>query len=123
MKNKIVWLLSLVILMVPIMALHSASLKDATSKLNATAGPTGLVGGSQNSLETVIANIIKGALSLLGTVFFVLTVYAGYIWMTASGEEEKITKAKTILRSSIIGLAIVLGAYAITSFVTGKLMG
>lgn len=65
------------------------------------------------------AGIIKFLLSLLGTVFFIFTVFAGYLLVTAHGDEEKITKAKATLRSSMIGLAIILSAYGITALVTG----
>jgi len=66
-----------------------------------------------------IGAFIQIALSLLGVIFLVLTVYAGFLWMTAGGNEEQITKAKTMIRNSIIGLAIVISAYAITYFVVG----
>ena len=65
----------------------------------------------------IIAIIIKGFLSLLGVIFIILILIGGYNWMTAAGEEEKIKKAKDTLRRAIIGLLIVVSAYAITYFV------
>ena len=71
---------------------------------------------------TVIAGrVIKAALTVMGTLFLAQTVYGGYLWMTARGEEEQITKAKHTLRTSTIGLGIMLGAYAITTFVVSRL--
>lgn len=72
-------------------------------------------------LEEVIGNFIKAALSLVGVFFFGYIVWAGYLWMTAHGEEEKITQAKKMISGGVIGLVIVLAAYAITIFVTSKL--
>ena len=83
----------------------------------------GIAGSGPKDPRVLAANIIKMALGVLGTIFLVLTVYAGFLWMTASGEEEKITKAKDILKASIIGLLIILTAYAITSFVISNLVG
>jgi TRAP-type C4-dicarboxylate transport system permease small subunit len=60
---------------------------------------------------------IKIALSLVGTVFLTLTVYAGILWMTASGNEEKVEKSRNILQRAIIGLIITLAAYGITVFI------
>jgi len=37
--------------------------------------------------------------------------------MTASGSEEKVSKAKEMLTESIIGIIIVLAAYAISYFI------
>lgn len=73
------------------------------------------------SLSRTVGNYIKIALSLVGMIFLVLTVYAGFLWMTASGEEEKMTKSKEILRAAVIGLAITLMSYGITTFVVDKL--
>jgi len=52
-----------------------------------------------------------------------LAIYAGYNWMTAQGEEEKVTKAKDTLTAAIIGLVIVIAAYAISYYVISALGG
>jgi hypothetical protein len=41
--------------------------------------------------------------------------------MTAGGNQETITKAKESLKSSIIGLLIVVGAYAIWELIASQL--
>ncbi len=94
-------------------------LNCALGNLDAIAGTdkTGL----SSDLPTVVATVIKAVLALVGTVFLVLTIYAGILWMTAQGEEEKVTKAKDIIKASIIGLVIIMSAYAITYFVTSRL--
>jgi len=74
-----------------------------------------------NNLESGVGSIIAAILGLLGTIFLVLTIYAGILWMTANGEEAKIDKAKQIISAAVIGLAIVLSAYTITYFVGNKL--
>ena len=76
---------------------------------------------SENSLANVIAYLIKIFLGFLGIIFIVLVVWAGYNWMTAGGNEEKVSKAKTTLTRAIIGLIITVSAYAITYFVFGAL--
>ncbi len=115
MKKIILLLFTLAILVTPLAA--SAQFGAATGKLDAVAGKTGLT----NSFEGSVSAVITGVLSLAGTIFLLLTVYAGILWMTAQGNEEQVTKAKGIVTQAIIGLAITMGAYAITAFVTGKL--
>lgn len=73
------------------------------------------------SLSYMIATIIKIVLSLLGIIFLVLMIFTGYRWMTASGNEEAVTKAKHTLKTSIIGLIIILAAFAITTFIFREL--
>jgi hypothetical protein len=43
--------------------------------------------------------------------------------MTAFGNDEKVTTAKSIMEHAIIGLVIVLSAYAVSKFVFGALAG
>ena len=74
-------------------------------------------------IRLVVANIIRIALGLLGIIALVLIIYAGYLWMTAGGNEEQIASAKKFLINTAIGLAIILSAYAIVSFVISKLLG
>lgn len=69
---------------------------------------------SANDPLSFITTIIKVALSLLGVIFLVLTVYGGYLWMTAAGNEKQVEKAKDTLKAGVIGLAITLSAYIIS---------
>ena len=68
-------------------------------------------------LEDMIVFVINAILGLLGIIFLVLTLYAGFLWMTAAGNDEQVTKAKSILTAAIIGVVIIVAAYAITNFV------
>ena len=74
------------------------------------------------TLQEIIAKIIRQVLAFLATIFIILMLYAGFTWMTAAGDEGKIDKAKSIISAAIIGLAIVLVAYAITVFVANSLL-
>lgn len=67
--------------------------------------------------EAYISRIIEIILSILGVIFLGLTIYGGIVWMTAQGNEEKVSKAKELITEAIIGLIIVIAAYAITYFV------
>jgi len=80
-------------------------------------GDTAGFNTTQRDVDPVIANVITVILSFLGVVFLVLMVYGGYIWMTAAGNEEQVTKARNLVIAAIIGLLIVVAAYAISYFV------
>lgn len=64
-----------------------------------------------------VARIINIAISFLGIIFTVLTVYAGFQWMTSGGDSGKIDNAKKRLSAGIIGLVIVLASWGISSYV------
>ncbi len=69
------------------------------------------------TLSESVGKVIKAALGLVGTIFLALTIYAGFLWMTASGNEEQVTKAQNIIQRASLGLIIVLAAYGLTVFV------
>lgn len=78
-------------------------------------------GETPTDITVVVGRGISAALGLLGIIFLVLVVYGGFLWMTASGNEQQIEKAKKLLISAVIGLAIVSAGYAIASFVVDSL--
>ncbi len=83
--------------------------------LRATAEVAGL--NTDSNLPQVVGKMVGAGLSLLGLIFLGLMLYGGFRWMTARGEEKYVTQAKDTITNAIIGIAIVVGAYAITDFV------
>jgi len=69
------------------------------------------------ALPTLVGRIIGNILSLLGIIFFILTLYAGLLWMFSRGDESKAAKAADIIKGAIVGLIVVLGSYALTNLV------
>lgn len=65
----------------------------------------------------VAGTLLQTVLSFVGVLFLGLMLYAGFMWMTAGGNEEKIDKAKKIILAAVVGLIIISAAYAITQFV------
>jgi Kef-type K+ transport system membrane component KefB len=65
----------------------------------------------------IVGRLIKWAMELIGVVMVVLIMYGGVLWMTAQGSDEKIKKARNILTSATVGLAIVLAGWSITSII------
>ena len=86
-------------------------------------GKSGYQGASETTISQIASTAIKAFLGLLGIIFLVLMVYGGYTYMTAQGEQEKVDKALSTIRRAIIGLIIVVSAYAITYFVFTSLSG
>ena len=103
---------------------QAAFIKSETFKDDqdiAASQAAGYEGVTETSMFAVIQTVISAFLSLVGVILLAYLLYAGYNWMTAQGEEEKVTKAKDTLKRAIVGLIIIVGAYAISIFVMGKL--
>ena len=79
---------------------------------------TGLGGAD---LRTTIANVIRLVISFLGIIAVVIILIGGFKWMTAGGSEDKVGEAKKLIIAGIIGLVIILFAFAIASFVLSNL--
>ncbi|OGL74145.1 hypothetical protein A3D72_02565 [Candidatus Uhrbacteria bacterium RIFCSPHIGHO2_02_FULL_57_19] len=116
MHRNIAKLVALIGLVLPLTALAQIELLEKAGEKAGFATE-----GEGSDITVIVGGVIKAALTVMGTLFLAQTVYGGYLWMTARGEEEQITKAKHTLRTSVIGLGIMLGAYAITTFVVSRL--
>jgi TRAP-type C4-dicarboxylate transport system permease small subunit len=69
-----------------------------------------------------IGSAVRVVLSLTGIIFTGLMVYAGFLWMTAKGDESKVEKAQEIIKAAIIGWVVTVGAYSITDFVVPAIL-
>ena len=112
-KYFLVTCLALTILIIPLLAVHAQGL-TMEAGLEEVQGATGL---SSASLPSVIGKILQVVLSFLGLIALIIIVYGGFMWMTAGGAEEKVKKAKDLMINGIIGLVIIILAYAIASFI------
>lgn len=90
------------------------------SGLAETAEGTGHTEVADVSVAEMAGIVIQAILALLGVIFLILTIYGGIIWMTAAGNDQRIDKAKKIIINSVIGLVIIVSAYAITAFIGSR---
>lgn len=72
------------------------------------------------SPAVVVGNIIQEVLIFVSVILFAIIAYAGVVWLTAAGSEERVSKAKDLLTNSIWGMVIIAGAYVIAYFVTER---
>lgn len=83
------------------------------------AGYTTFAGGGQGDIRIFLAGMVQAALSVVGVIFLILVLYAGFLWLTAGGNTESVSRARTLLLSAIVGFIITLGAFMITRFAVG----
>src|SRR3989338_3822679 len=70
-----------------------------------------------NNLPKLIGNITNVFLGVLGIIFLVFVVYAGYLYLMAMDDAKHVDKAKKMLGNAVIGIILVMAAYAISTFV------
>jgi hypothetical protein len=96
---------------------------------NPTADTVGITAVSNSGLalsggdvRQTAANIINIALGFLAIIAVIIVLVGGFKYMLSGGSEDKTSEARKLIVSGIIGLAIILSAWAITSFVLGRLL-
>lgn len=120
MKKILPKLLIIGSLFAPMIA--SAQLSSADTGLSKTVEKGYGVSTSILSLPEFIGSyVIAPILGLTGTIIFALMTYAGFLWVTAQGDDKKVKKAKDILTECIVGAVILVGAYALANFVVTSL--
>ena len=116
--KKLFFIFVFSLLIVPNFVLAAPNIGVDTAKN--IAGQAGYEPANEYTLSETIGRYIRVVLSLSGTIFLGLTIYAGFLWMTASGNEEQVTKATDIIKMAVIGLIITLAAFSITAFVISR---
>lgn len=106
------------ILLVPAMAAAQPQITSQDLGIQYGAA-TGL---GNKDIRVTVASIIRTAMGLLGIVAVVIILIGGFKWMTAGGSEEGADEGKKYIFSGIIGLAIILSAYALATYVINSLI-
>ena len=107
----------------PVLALNPLTDTGLSAAQEQAGLPTNIGPGGANNVATVIGEVIGIGLSMFGIVFFLLMLYGGFYWMIARGDSARVDKAKEIIEAAIIGLIVVVGAYAIANFLFSSLTG
>ena len=93
----------------------------ANAQLDITAG-----GGTQlpsGGVFTIISNLMKWLLTIVGVVGVIGFAIAGLLYLTAAGDETRIGKAKGAMVASIIGVIVALAGLVALQFAKSMLGG
>lgn len=92
-------------------------LKNTSGEIGPTAFGVASASESRNDVRIIIAKIIKAIFGIMGIVFLILILLAGFKYMKAQGNQEETKEALSQILQATIGLLIMLAAFAITVFV------
>lgn len=94
-------------------------LTTETLGTDAVESSTALAGGD---VRQTAARLINVALGFLAIIAVIIVLVGGFQYMLSGGDTSKTESARKLIVSGIIGLAIILSAWAITSFVISRLV-
>lgn len=121
LKKTLVFLGLFLFLVLPLLSVQAATDKGSynfasESGLSLTGKEAGYDPGVTPGPESIIGQVIQVVLSFVGIIFLAFMIYAGITWLTAQGDDKKVSKAKDIIEESIVGIIIVIIAYAVSSY-------
>lgn len=115
-----------ILMLVPVtqaLAINADDYWGGTTQRQYVNDRSGLAEGAVRDPRQIVVDIIKVILGFLGILAVIIILFAGFKWMTAGGNEENITSAKNMLIAGVIGLVIILSAFALATFVINQLIG
>ena len=116
----------LVLIFAPILVLaQTGSTTSSTKSILNKLQQVGDAGGYTTDMTIasparVVGVVIRAFINFLGITFIILMVFAGYGWMTAGGNEEKVKKSRTMITQALIGLIVAVVAWTLWNFVFQK---
>jgi len=116
-------LLSLVSLLVLPYLVFAASSSPLDRLRNTGSGASGpYAEADATTMSSIVGMVINVALSLLGIIFVILIVLAGFKWMMAGGNQDDVSAAQARIKTAVIGLVLTLSAYAVWAFISSYLL-
>ncbi len=79
--------------------------------------------GLPTDLGQLISAIFVWSLSIIGLVIFVRFFYAGFLWFTAAGGADRVSRAKTIMKNAVYGALVLFSAFIILNTINPDLVG
>lgn len=84
--------------------------------------PGAKIGGGTATLSNLLSPLISNVLIISGVFAFITIIFAGFGYITASGDKGKIETYQNMLNYAILGLILVVTAFLITR-VIGAVFG
>jgi type IV secretory pathway VirB2 component (pilin) len=89
----------------------------ASAADEAQSGVDAVNSGNDTSLEDMITSVINVLLYIAGIIAVIMIIVGGIKYMTSSGDSSGISSAKNTVLYAIIGLVLVILAFAIVNWV------
>ena len=115
--SKLKYYFPVLFLLIPFFAYAQSTVSNGlqTSGLQSIFGTGGL--NSSQSLSDLVANVIRILLIFAGVIAIVFVIIGGYQYVVSGGNEETAEKGKKTLINAIIGIVVIVLAYAIINVI------
>ncbi len=94
-----------------------------TAGQNAQEGLTSVNPGANDDLNAMLSTLFSMVFGIIGVVAVIMIIIGGVNYTVSQGDSQKLQKSKSTILYGIIGLVIVLLAFAIVNFVLNGING
>lgn len=110
-KKSVVIIITAIIMMVPVVVL---------AQVNVNYIPGTTFGLGTADLQSTVVKIVQWVLGFLGLIALIMIIYGVFGAIFSGGNEDKMAFAKKTIVAAVIGLIVVLIAWAIVTFVVAQ---
>jgi len=131
-KNLFVFLLVSFVIVAPVVLFAQIETGTGNQGNLGGTGQTGNLGGGEsarvvnpintNTVDEFIKVVLVGVIKIGIPIIVLALVYCGFLFVSARGNSEKISKAKDALLYTIIGAAVLLGSWAIAELISSTVL-
>ena len=101
-----------------------ADIQDIFGQVNPPPAPAGVnTGPAAEGLGRLITIAIRLTFSMAGVFLLIYLLWGGFRWVIAEGDKDKLTQARSQMRDALLGLIVLIMAFAVFRFFTGELLG
>lgn len=103
------------------LSLFATSLLFTSTTVHAdcsTPGCVDLIDPRSTNISTIIIEITRQVLNVVGGIAVLFVIYAGVLYVTSAGNKDRVETAKKTLTYAVIGLAIIVLSKVIIALVT-----
>ena len=99
---------NLMVAPVSLASTYQQIINGAAQTGTASGFPVSAQGKPQVEFIPAFSTYVNGFFGIIGAFFMVLMIYAGFLWMSAQGNDQQVERAKKIMIGSVIGLAVII---------------
>ena len=122
MKKLIIIIFGIIILFSAIFFCQKANAYTfGTGEFSLNVNPTTSFGEGETGTSAAISRIFNITITVSEVIFIILLLIGGIMYLTALGNDEQVGKARKLMLEAVIGIVIVLAAWALGTFIIGRL--
>ncbi len=79
------------------------------------------IGLSSPNFSVLLVNLVNWILGLLGIIAVAMIILGGFQWLISGGNDESVATAKKTIGNAVVGIVIILLAWAVVHFTIGTI--